>query len=117
LNAYAGPLGIVLGKQGGVSGPGAERAITLTLDMPDMEARRAHWRAAFGMSEDVPVDVLGERFRMTCGNIRRAARLAVSYAALDTRANITLSDVRQANRALNRQALDTLAVPVPVSGD
>jgi ATPase family protein associated with various cellular activities (AAA) len=117
LNGYAGPLGIVLGKQGGVSGPGAERAITLMLEMPDMEVRREHWRAAFGLSEVVPLDVLGERFRMTCGNIRRAARLAVSYAALETRSTITLTDVRQASRALNRQALDTLAVPVNVSGD
>ncbi|HEY3080601.1 MAG TPA: ATP-binding protein, partial [Chloroflexota bacterium] len=56
-------------------------------------------------------------FRMTGGNIRRAASLARSYAALDGRCAVTLTDARQASRALNRPALDTLATPVAADGD
>ena len=39
-----------------------------------------------------------------------------SYAALDGRTTVTLADVQQASRTLNRQTLDTLAACVPTSG-
>jgi SpoVK/Ycf46/Vps4 family AAA+-type ATPase len=54
---------------------------------------------------------------MTGGSIRRAARLAVSNAALEGEQSVTLAGVRTACRALNRQALDTLAVEITASGD
>jgi SpoVK/Ycf46/Vps4 family AAA+-type ATPase len=54
---------------------------------------------------------------MTGGNIRRAAGLARTYAALDGRTAITDADMRQASRALNRQALDALATHLPTGGD
>ncbi|RYG69169.1 hypothetical protein EON77_14915, partial [bacterium] len=40
------PLAFVLGRQGGVAGGLAADALTLTLDLPDLESRRAHWREA-----------------------------------------------------------------------
>jgi hypothetical protein len=117
LAGYTGPFGIVLGGQGGVGGAGVERAITLRLDIPDVELRRQHWQSCFGAEEVAELGLICERFRMTGGNIRRAARLAHSYARLDERSIVSPEDVRQASRALNRQALDTLAVHLDTSGD
>jgi SpoVK/Ycf46/Vps4 family AAA+-type ATPase len=54
---------------------------------------------------------------LTSGNIRRAAKLANASASLAGRTQITVDDVRQASRALNRQTLDSLATPVVSSGD
>jgi hypothetical protein len=117
LNGYHGPVGISLGRQGGVSGPNVERAITLRMDIPDMEARRLHWQSCFDAEGVTGLDHICERFRMTGGNIRRAAKLAQSYAALDARTCVGPEDVQQASRALNRQALDTLAAHLKTSGD
>jgi hypothetical protein len=117
LDGYGGPLGIVLGNQGGVSGPGIERALALTLKMPDANVRSRHWLVALGSHNAENLDAISERYRMTCGNVRRASRLALSYAALENRASVTLADVRQASRVLNCQTLDTLANRVIASGD
>ncbi len=114
---YPGPIGLVLGKQGGVSGHGVERAITLTLDMPDQSARRQHWQRDFGSHPVDDLDAISERFRLTSGHIHRTAQLAQSYAALDRRTAISIADVQQASRALNRQTLDTLAVRLTAAGD
>ena len=121
LGTYDGPLAIVLGRQGGVSGEAAENAVTITLSMPGVSERKSLWRAsiaaAVGESADDEIELIGERYRMTGGSIRRAARLAVSNAALEGEHSITLGRVRTACRALNRQALDTLAVEIAASGD
>lgn len=63
------------------------------------------------------LDQISERFRMTGGNIQRAASMAFAYAALEGRTAITVGDVQQASRELNRQALDMLAVRVETAGD
>ena len=117
LNGYNGPLGIILGKQGGLSTPNAERLLTLTLDMPDVNARRQHWQRSFGSHPISDIDRISERFRMTSGNIYRVAGLAQAYATLANRHAVTLVDVQQASQSLNRQALETLAIHVPTSGD
>ena len=117
LNGYDGPLGIVLGKHGGIGGQSAERALTLTVEMPDVDARRLHWQCGFGEHAAADLDTISERLRMTGGNIRRTARLAQSYAALAGHTAIALADVQQASRALNRQVLETLAAHVHTTGD
>jgi hypothetical protein len=117
LVGYAGPLGLVLGKQGGVTGPDVEHAITLNLDMPSAAARQCHWREGFNGHPVAGLDDISRRFRMTSGNIRRAADLASAQAALANRAQITLDDVYHASRTLNRQALDTLATRLTPAGD
>ncbi|WP_437576628.1 ATP-binding protein [Sorangium sp. So ce887] len=116
LAGYEGPLGLVLGKQGGVSGPGAEGALTLALPMPEPDARRRHWGAGLAGHPCAELDDITQRFRMTSGNIRRAAALSRSYAALRGGGAVELADVRQASRALNRQALDTLATRLDAEG-
>ncbi|MCA1564731.1 MAG: ATP-binding protein [Acidobacteria bacterium] len=117
LVAYAGALAVVLGKQGGVRGEAAERALTVTLETPTPDARRLHWRRALGTHATPDIELISERFRLTGGNIRRAAKLAVAYAALAGRPGVNASDVQQASRALNRQMLDTLAVRIETTGD
>jgi hypothetical protein len=117
LSCYQGPLGIVLGKNGGLSGPGADCSLTVMVDMPTENERRLHWTVGFGPHAASGLDTICERFRMTSGHIRRSAQLAFSYAALDGRQTIIPDDVQQANRALNRQVLDTLAARVECSGD
>jgi len=117
LDGYDGSLGVVLGRQGGVQGPGVERALTLVLEMPDVQARCRHWSAACGTHASSEVAAISERFRMTSGYIRRTATLAMAYAALAGRPTITLADVQQASGTLHRQMLDTLAMRVPTFGD
>ncbi|HEY0006842.1 MAG TPA: ATP-binding protein [Pyrinomonadaceae bacterium] len=117
LRGYIGPVGLVLGKQGGVAGPGVERALTVSLEMPDSSARRELWqRGLQPSSADGDLETISTRFRITSGNIQRAAGLAQSYAALESHAHITLSDAQKACSALNRQALDTLAARINANG-
>ncbi|CAN5806388.1 hypothetical protein BH20ACI4_BH20ACI4_12120 [soil metagenome] len=109
-------VGITLGKQGGLGGEATEKSITLTVNLPDENERRTHWLECLNDGEEL--DEISERFRLSGGNIRRAAGLAASYAALENRKNITLSDIQKAARALNRQALDTLATHLePLDAD
>lgn len=111
-------FGITLGKQGGVGGAAVEKAVTLTVNLPEETERLEHWRDCFERKGSDELDEIGNRFRLSAGNIRRAAKLAKSYAALAKRPKITADDVRQAARALNRQALDTLAIYLePLTAD
>jgi hypothetical protein len=116
LAGYAGPIGVVLGKQGGVSGAGVEGAITLWLPMPPPAVRRRHWEVALAGHPCPAIDTIAERLRMTSGNIRRAAAHSRAHALLRGDSAVTLDDVRIASRALHRQALDTLATRLEVSG-
>jgi hypothetical protein len=117
LNGYDGPFAVVLGKQGGLSGPAALEALSINLDMPEVGVRQMHWISSLGSRHSPELESISESFRMTSGNIRQAAGLAQSYASLAGRDEITASDVQQASRALNRQVLDTLATAVPPFGD
>jgi len=104
------PLAVVMGRSGGLTGPGVERAITLVLDLPDPADRLTLWQRNLGHTADPgQLEIISQRLRLTRGNIRRAAGLARAYAGLDGRRAVTLADVQQASRALNRQALETLA--------
>jgi hypothetical protein len=103
-------FGITLGKQGGVGGAATEKAVTLTISLPEESERRKHWQDCLGRAQTDEIDEISERFRLSGGNIRRAAKLAASYSVLANRKKITLADIQQATRALNRQALDTLAI-------
>jgi len=117
LYGYDGPVGVVLGKQGGVKGPQLERALTLTLETPGSEERRQLWQRSFGMHPVSDLDEMSEHLRMTSGNIQRTAQLARGYAMLGGHEAVTLADVRQASHSLNRQVLETLATFVEPSGD
>jgi hypothetical protein len=116
-DGWSGPLGVVLGRCGGVEGPLLERAVTLALAVPDLEARARHWAAALGPHGGELAADLAVRFRMTGGNIRRTAQLAGAEAALARRERPTAQDVMRGARAQQARLLDTLAARVPTVSD
>ncbi len=112
LPGYAGPVGITLGQSGGLRGPLLERALSLSLPPPDRPARRQFWEASGAPIAPGELDEIARRFLLTGGHISRAAAIAAAIAALDGRPALIVADVHQATRALNRQALETLATPL-----
>ncbi|HXH37805.1 MAG TPA: AAA family ATPase [Thermoanaerobaculia bacterium] len=114
LHRFRGPVTIVLGKHGAVTGELAERALTLTIPMPSLDQRRALWQQALPAHEPADADLLAERFRMTSGNIATVAGLARTHALLDGRKRVAPDDVRTAGRTLHRE-IETLAVHIPTS--
>jgi hypothetical protein len=117
LSGYDGPIGVALGPTGGLCGGGVERALELTLDMPGPEERRRLWSLRAEASLDGALGPVSERYRLSSGHIWRAAGVAEDYARLAGRAHVEAGDVQRAARALNRQALDTLATRVPADED
>jgi len=114
LTACDTPLALALGRTGGIDGAGAETAVTVSLDLPPLHARRRHWEA--GLGTDAMVGAFAERYRMTGGNIRRVARLARAETTLAGRPAVTSDDVRAARRSLHSRALDMLAERVDATG-
>jgi hypothetical protein len=108
LTGYEGPVGVLMGFEGGLTGRPAEKALTLTVPLPGAAQRRRFWEAALG-SHMRDLTEVSERFRMPGGYIRQAGSMAIAHAALDGRKTVQISDIREACRALNRQLLDTLA--------
>ena len=112
-----GPIGVVLSKTGGLIGAAIERAITITLDLPDPALRYQHWQHAAQSHPINDIDAMGNRLRLTSGNLYRVAKLAHAQASLAGHEAIALENVQQASRAINRQTLETLATHVEVAGD
>jgi hypothetical protein len=106
---HAGPVGVVLGHDGGLSGRVAEGAIALTLAPEPPELRHRHWARALPAGDTAALRDFAERYTLGGRYIRRTAELARGYAALERRPAVSPDDVRQAARAINRQQLDTLA--------
>lgn len=113
LNGYVDLVGVALGQQGGLAGWGIEQSVTLTLTMPFAAARQQHWQASLPDAAEQMHRDFAARWRLTGGNIRRAARLAKARAALQGHAEIDPDDMRQATHSLGQQALDSLATFVP----
>jgi hypothetical protein len=117
LEGYHGPVGVLLGSEGGLRGPLAERALSLSLPMPDLALRRRYWQAALPDARIEQLDTIAERFQLPGGYIRQAAGLALAQAGLAGRERVEPADVRAASRSLNRQLLDSLAARVEGEGD
>ncbi len=111
------PIGIVLGRHGGIAGELASEAFTLSLATPDLEARRAHWQRCV---PSAPPDLIAEistRHRIPSGQIHRAARLARTRATVADGLKSPGTHIIDALRTLNREALDALARRLPAEGD
>jgi ATPase family associated with various cellular activities (AAA) len=117
LSAHDGPLALVLGRHGGVSGRWIERSVTVSIEVPDRSERLAHWAAGASVRRVEEPDFAAERYRMTSGNIRRAASIAASYASVKRHASVEPADIQQAIRSLNREILDSFAERVEANGD
>lgn len=110
-----GPLVVILPPHGGVEAPADLRRLDLEVPLPDRAARERLWaKGLAGRTALEPADLAG-RWRMSSGAIDRAARGAEVGAAAARRAAVTLDDLTAARRMLGREALDSLATPVPVA--
>lgn len=116
MTGYKGPVGVLIGFEGGLRGSAVEKAITMTLPSPKLAYRIQYWKKALAGHPVENLPKIGERFHMPGGYIRQAAGMAVAHAALDRRKTIQIGDVREACRALNRQLLDALADRLEVEG-
>lgn len=116
LGALDRPLFIVLGPCGGVTDGRLERSLTLALPIPGPTERRKHWEAALPVEFARSLPETALRYRMSSGNLRRTARLAVTQAQLAGRDTLSDNDVLVAARAQNRNALEILASPVEITG-
>jgi hypothetical protein len=113
---YRGPCGVVMGPDGGLSGDAAEGALSIHLSPEPVALRFRHWRRALPTLADEVCEGFARSFTLGGGYIRRAARLAAGYAALERRESVSLCDVREAARAINRQQLDSLATRLEDGG-
>lgn len=116
LVGYAGPVGILLGMEGGVDADVAESSLTLTLPALRPELREQLWKDSLGGIEGLDLAPIVEGFHLGGAYIRKVARAARAQAALEDRPIVQVNDVRAAARMLNRQLLDTLATPLNVHG-
>jgi hypothetical protein len=116
LHGCDAPVGVILGSSGAVRGEALQRSVTLELGLPSPAARKQHLARCL-VPPPAELDALSAQFRMTSGNLRRAAGLAATRAALDGRTSIEARDLREAARALGRPALDTLATRLEDAGD
>ncbi len=116
LLGYAGPLAVILGLEGGLGPRAAEGAVTLNLPAPRAELRERSWRLALADRPAEDLAAIAERFQLAGGFIRRAAEMAAAHATLDGRVAVTVRDVQEAARALNRQLLDSLADRLQADG-
>ena len=116
LTGYSGPVGVLLGHEGGLRGPLAAQAISVSLPTPDAAQRLSHWRQALGGRPADDLELISQRFHLPGGYIRQAAELAMAHASLDGRERVGLADVRAACRSLNRQLLDSLASHIEAGG-
>lgn len=114
LPRFRGPLAVVMGRHGAVSGGAVAGAVTIVVDMPAPEERRELWHRSLP-SQNGQAAALASHFRMTSGNIRTAASLGRSYALLEGREHVTPSDVRIASRSMHRE-METLATFLPARG-
>ncbi len=117
LSCECGPVGVVLGYRGGLTGTEGRKLVAIDLPMPDAGTRRTLWRQALGGSGEEHLAALSENFRMTSGNIRHVSALAHSHARVNGRSSAGVADVQAAARGLDRSALDLLASRVATRGD
>lgn len=113
--AFRGPLGVVTARVGGLGTVLEDSAVVLEVTLPRIDARRRLWRSALG-TLDADVTAFAERHRLAAGYIRRAAGMVRTRARLTATTHVRPGDVADAARALNAQALETLATLLPATG-
>jgi hypothetical protein len=116
LPGYGGLVTALLGFEGGLRGSLAEQALTVTLPAPDLALRLRHWQVTLAETPAEDLTQIAARFILPGGYIRQVATMAIAQARLEERDTVRLADVRQAARALNRQALYSLADRVETDG-
>lgn len=103
-------VAIVSGLSGAIQSAGDAAPVTIRIDLPEREARLAHWRAS-GLSA-----ISGELVPMILpsGNIRRSAKAAALLASLADDRQIDANHIRTALRNLRDARLDALATRIDI---
>jgi hypothetical protein len=114
LGNHGGPLVLVLGGRGGVSG--VVRPVTLSLDVPSRKQRKTFWHYLVPGGSDDLTEALATRYRMPLGALRTLAEHARANAALRGCAAPELPDFAVRARALHTAAMGSLATPLPEGG-
>jgi AAA+ superfamily predicted ATPase len=112
LGGHQGPTAVLMGREGGVGGLAAAHAVTIHLDLEPPAKRLELWKLALDGQGSTELPEIAASLCLPGRYIRQCARLAIDYAAIDRRDCISIGDVRQAARTLNRQVLDTLAARI-----
>ncbi|MEU9455114.1 ATP-binding protein [Streptomyces sp. NPDC048277] len=106
------PVGVVLGRTGGVTGDVLEPALTVALGACGAADRRGLWQSLAAVGDAAAQDAIVDRFLLTPGDIHRAAPVALAAARAAGRTALTPADVAAATRTLNRQSLELLSRPL-----
>jgi hypothetical protein len=117
MPGYTGPVGVIMGMEGGLHNDTVDKVVTIGLSSPGIELRKLHWRAGLKGNAVEDLDKIAERFRLPGGYIRQTAEMAIAHAGLRGHESISVDDVREAGRTLNRQLLDSLASHLEAKGD
>jgi hypothetical protein len=112
LEGWQGPCAVLIGREGGVGGGDAAQAVTIQLELESHSRRLELWRRALNGSASAELSAMAAGFCLPGRYIGQCARLAIDYAAIGRRTSVSVDDVRQAARAINRQVLDTLAARI-----
>jgi hypothetical protein len=118
LTGYKGPVGIVIGEEGGLKDTESDQMITLTMPNLDPGLREQLWQQQ--LSADWQIEnpqQIARQFRLPGDYIRQVAQMSQTHAALESRRSINRDDVQHASRNLNRQMLDALADPLEAKGN
>jgi hypothetical protein len=116
LRGFNGPMGIVLGEEGGLDGSDSEQVVTLSLPIPDPELRALLWQQCLAGHEVENLQWISKQFRLPGDYIRQVSHTAINNVSLEQRSIINIDDIRVASRNLNRQKLDSLADPLDAKG-
>lgn len=117
LSLHHGPIAVVMGREGGLTGPGAERCVTVNLETENAECRLQHWRRALQGVSVADIEQIASRVTLSARYIRQAAQLAQACASLERRTTVTAADVRLASRTISRERLDSLATRLEDGGN
>jgi hypothetical protein len=109
LAGYTGPVAVILGREGGVAG--TTESVSVEVPADAVQLRKRHWARALD-SQAADLDDIAEMCTLSGRYIRQCAPVAVAACSLDGRAAVSVDDVRQASRAINRQVLEALATPL-----
>jgi hypothetical protein len=112
LDGHQGPIVVLMGREGGLGGPAAAHAVTVHLELESRGSRLELWKRALNGQASAELSEMAAGLCLPGRYIRQCARLSIDYAAIDRRESISIADVRQAMRAINRQVLDTLATRI-----
>ncbi len=114
LAGYAGPTFVVLGRDGGLAPGRSVLAVEVPADTPAERVRI--WERELRDHAGPELANIADQFAFSGGYIRQCARLACARADLERRATVTIEDVRNGARAVNRQQLDALAQRLDAEG-